>query len=307
MVLTIQKKKESQKRSEPPKVEEDINAVTNSTETKKTNVNKVEVENKPKAKKQEEPKKQEKQPAKPIKKRATKVRAIVSSDESDAFEEPKVETVTKPTVDKKEKSKPSYDIVIEKNPPKETKPTEPEQKQQKPKEKVAVSGAYRRRWGQSDREPPQHGLKPVPIGKANCLEGLVFVLSGLNESLTRDEMSSLITKYGGVERSAISKKTSYLIAGFEMEDGRPITEGTKYRAALEKGIPIINEDGLFKMLYDSNPEGNQKPVSKEETITPKEETVIPKEEKKVTPQITSSAPKKETVPKSMKEGDKTYN
>ena len=221
--------------------------------------------------------------------------------------------MTKPTVDKKAKSKPNYDIVVEKNPPKETKPTEPEQKQQKPKEKVAVSGAYRRRWGQSDREPPQHGLKPVPIGKANCLEGLVFVLSGLNESLTRDEMSSLITKYGGVERSAISKKTSYLIAGFEMEDGRPITEGTKYRAALEKGIPIINEDGLFKMLYDSNPEGNQKPASKEETIAPKEETIIPKEETvtpkeetKVTPQVASIS-KTESVPKSIKEGDKTYN
>ena len=38
---------------------------------------------------------------------------------------------------------------------------------------------------------------------------------------------------GRVERSAVSGKTNYLVAGFEMEDGRPITEGSKYKAAIE--------------------------------------------------------------------------
>ena len=208
----------------------------------------------------EQPKKQEKQPEKPKNRKVSKARVIVSSDESDAFEESKAPSIPKAVAEKKtKKSKPQYEIVIEKETPKETKKQEVDTKsEKKPKEKVAVTGSYRRRWGQSDREPPQHGMKPIPIGKENCLEGLAFVLTGLNESLTRDEMTSLISKYGGVERSAVSKKTNYLVAGFEMEDGRPITEGSKYRAAMEKGVSIINEDDLLKMIYDSNPEANQK-------------------------------------------------
>lgn len=63
---------------------------------------------------------------------------------------------------------------------------------------------------------------------------------------------------GRIERSAVSGKTKYLIAGFEMEDGRPITEGSKYKAAVAKGVKIINEDDLLKMIRDSNPEGASK-------------------------------------------------
>lgn len=61
-----------------------------------------------------------------------------------------------------------------------------------------------------------------------------------------------------IERSAVSGKTKYLVAGFEMEDGRPITEGSKYRAAVAKGVKIINEDDLLQMIRDSNPEGASK-------------------------------------------------
>lgn len=59
-----------------------------------------------------------------------------------------------------------------------------------------------------------------------------------------------------VERSAVSGKTNYLVAGFEMEDGRPITEGSKYKAAIEKNVKIISEDGLLKMIRDSDPAGS---------------------------------------------------
>ena len=64
-------------------------------------------------------------------------------------------------------------------------------------EKRKVSGSFRPKWLGPERDPPQHGSKPIPEGKPNCLAGVVFVLTGLNESLTRDEMTELITKYGG--------------------------------------------------------------------------------------------------------------
>ena len=60
-----------------------------------------------------------------------------------------------------------------------------------------VTGGYRPKWLGPERDPPKHGSKPIPIGKPNCLEGIIFVLTGLNESLTREETSELIKQYGG--------------------------------------------------------------------------------------------------------------
>ena len=54
---------------------------------------------------------------------------------------------------------------------------------------------------------------PFLQGGENCLEGLTFVITGVLESLERDETQSLIEKYGGKVTKSISKKTSYLVAG----------------------------------------------------------------------------------------------
>ena len=61
-----------------------------------------------------------------------------------------------------------------------------------------------------------------------------------------------------VERSAVSGKTTYLVAGFEMEDGRPITEGSKYKKASDLGVKIINEDDVMRMVRESDPEASRK-------------------------------------------------
>lgn len=99
----------------------------------------------------------------------------------------------------KEKSDKGFEVEVEAKPATTTPKPNPSKKtnQAKPKEKVAISGSYRPRWLASDREPPKHGSKPIPRGKADCLSGMVFVLTGLNESLTRDEMSNLIQNHGG--------------------------------------------------------------------------------------------------------------
>ena len=41
-----------------------------------------------------------------------------------------------------------------------------------------------------------------------------------------------------IERTAVSGKTNYLVAGFEMDDGRAITEGAKYKEAKKKKVKI---------------------------------------------------------------------
>ena len=145
--------------------------------------------------------------------------------------------------------------------------------------KRKVAGTYRPKWLGEPRDPPKHGSKPIPVGKPDCLKNIIFVLSGLNESLTRDEMSELISRYGGIERSAVSGKTNYLVVGFEMEDGRPITEGSKYKKAMEKKVKIITEDQLLDMIRASNPEASA--ASEAEQLKSKqleEENAVKKEE-----------------------------
>ncbi|KAL0203839.1 hypothetical protein M9458_001857, partial [Cirrhinus mrigala] len=47
----------------------------------------------------------------------------------------------------------------------------------------------------------------------NCLEGCVFVLTGVLESMERDDAKSLIERYGGKVTGNVSRKTTYLVLG----------------------------------------------------------------------------------------------
>lgn len=50
-------------------------------------------------------------------------------------------------------------------------------------------------------------------GQENCLEGLTFVITGVFESIDREETKSLILKHGGKVTSYVTKMTKYLVAG----------------------------------------------------------------------------------------------
>ena len=56
-----------------------------------------------------------------------------------------------------------------------------------------------------------------------------------------------------IERTAVSGKTDFLVAGFEMDDGRKITEGAQYKAAKKKGVKIISEEEFFAMIEGGSP------------------------------------------------------
>ena len=72
------------------------------------------------------------------------------------------------------------------------------------------------------------------------LAGLTFVLTGTLPTLTREEAKERIEGAGGKVSSAVSKKTSYVVAG---EDA-----GSKLEKAQQLGVPVVDEAGLVKML-----------------------------------------------------------
>jgi DNA ligase (NAD+) len=77
--------------------------------------------------------------------------------------------------------------------------------------------------------------------QTNFLKGQTFVVSGVFENLSRDELKKLIEDNGGKVGSSISSKTSYLVAGDNM--------GPSKRTKAESlGVPIISESDFLNML-----------------------------------------------------------
>lgn len=93
--------------------------------------------------------------------------------------------------------------------------------------------------------PANPGSKEVPKGKPNCLVGLKFVLTGVFDSLERDEAASIIKDLGGSVTSAISGKTNYVVAG---EESGP----AKLAKAEDMKIPIITEDDLLDLIREKS-------------------------------------------------------
>ncbi len=76
---------------------------------------------------------------------------------------------------------------------------------------------------------------------SNKLEGLNFVVSGVFEKFSRNELKKSIEDHGGKNVSSLSKKTNYLIAGDKMGPAKK-TKAEKLQ------IPIITENDYLKMI-----------------------------------------------------------
>ncbi len=76
--------------------------------------------------------------------------------------------------------------------------------------------------------------------KTGPLSGMTLVLTGALPNLSRDEAKRLIEAAGGKVSAAVSKKTSYVVAG---EDA-----GSKLVKAQELEIPILTEEKLLELV-----------------------------------------------------------
>nr|XP_020479853.1 replication factor C subunit 1 [Monopterus albus] len=108
-----------------------------------------------------------------------------------------------------------------------------------PEKKKGNSSAYR---NYLNRDGPRAlGSKEIPKGAENCLEGCVFVLTGVLESMERDDAKALIERYGGKVTGNVSKKTTYLIQGRD-------SGASKLEKAESLGTKILDEDGLLELI-----------------------------------------------------------
>ena len=57
-------------------------------------------------------------------------------------------------------------------------------------------------------------------GAESCLEGLTFVITGVLESLEREEAADIIKKCGGKVTTNVSGRTSYIIVGEEAGESK---------------------------------------------------------------------------------------
>ncbi len=94
------------------------------------------------------------------------------------------------------------------------------------------------------RRLEEAGVKPeVPSARAatsGVLAGKVFVVTGTLAKRSRDDVKELIVRAGGRVADAVSKNTSFLVAGEKA--------GSKLDKARSLSVPVIGEAELEKML-----------------------------------------------------------
>lgn len=93
-----------------------------------------------------------------------------------------------------------------------------------------------------------HGVQLEIVEKVNpnattIFLGKLFVVSGVFEQFSRDDLKKTIEDNGGKVGSSISSKTDYVVAGANMGP-------SKLEKATKLGIPILSEDDFKNMLYE---------------------------------------------------------
>ena len=75
------------------------------------------------------------------------------------------------------------------------------------------------------------------------LAGKIFVISGIFENYSRDELKDLVENNGGKMASGITSKTNFLIAGNGVGP-------SKLEKAQQLGVTFLSEDALINMIQE---------------------------------------------------------
>lgn len=78
------------------------------------------------------------------------------------------------------------------------------------------------------------------VASDNFFSGKTFVITGVLNSFTRDEIKSLIKRKGGLVSSVVNSKTNFLIAGK--------SAGSKFKKARQLKVSVLSEKELLNLL-----------------------------------------------------------
>ncbi|XP_017758699.1 PREDICTED: replication factor C subunit 1 [Eufriesea mexicana] len=160
-----------------------------------------------------------------------------------------------------------------------------EEKVEKKKQRATMYQQYLQRGGA--RNP---GSKEIPVGAEYCLAGLSFVLTGVLDSLEKEEAEELIKKYGGRILHQVSKKTDYIVVGDQPGPA-------KLSKANNLNIKKISEDDLLEFIRTrpagqidnvKQPRTKSKERSKQESV---ESETSPSSSKKIRVTVTEETKK----------------
>lgn len=112
--------------------------------------------------------------------------------------------------------------------------------------KNEAAGSKKKWTGPRADNPPNRGSKPRPSAAPNCFKGMQFVITGILDSLLREECVDMIKELGGKVVSAPSKKVTHGIVGTDPGESK-----LKKLRALK--IPCVDEDWLFDIMRKSAP------------------------------------------------------
>lgn len=91
-------------------------------------------------------------------------------------------------------------------------------------------------------DPPSRGVKAHPQGAAGALAGKCFVVSGVLDSMTRDECAAYIQRHGGQVGKSLTLKTTHIL------NDHGEVGWSKRKQATARGIPIVSEDVMFQLV-----------------------------------------------------------
>ena len=90
--------------------------------------------------------------------------------------------------------------------------------------------------------PPNMNKKEYPEGDKNSLQGKVIVISGVLDSMSRDDMSDYVKKHGGKVSKSITKGTTHLV------NDHGTIGPSKLSKCQAQGVPIVGEDAIFDLV-----------------------------------------------------------
>ncbi|XP_047221086.1 replication factor C subunit 1 [Girardinichthys multiradiatus] len=167
-----------------------------------------------------------------------------------------------------------------------TSPKKPESTSTSPddaEKKKMHSSAFR---NYLNRDGPRAlGSKEIPKGAENCLEDCVFVLTGVLESMERDDAKALIERYGGKVTGNISKKTTYLVQGRD-------SGVSKLEKAESLGTKILDEDGLLELIRTKPGKKSKYEIAAEAESKASKTRSPPSQRSKSTPKAQKTSPSK---------------